>query len=167
MRIHGIRGDLSVRGAAGSGDPRRAQFGRVTGATPDGRRAGETLADSLGAAQGRDRRGVTGLLNSVAKLPHQLLPTATTLNVKLDPKLLDTDAGIGNVAALIRAHFEQGGQQLQFNLVNRATLLDAKQHPEKHADLMVRVAGYRAPFTSLWDDLQDEIIARTEHELGR
>jgi formate C-acetyltransferase len=143
------------------------EFGRVTGATPDGRQDHDPLADSLGAAQGRDRQGVTALLNSVAKLPHDLLPTATSLNVKLDPKLLATEAGIDQIAALIEGHFSSGGQQFQFNLVDRETLLEAKRSPEKHGDLMVRVCGYSALFTSLWPDLQDEIIARTEHELWR
>jgi len=108
---------------------------------------------------------VTALLNSVAKLPHELLPTATTLNVKLDPRLLVDDAGVGKVAALIQGHFLAGGQQCQFNMVNREMLLEAKRAPEKHGDLMVRVTGYSAPFTSLWEDLQEEIIARTEHEI--
>ena len=141
------------------------EFGRVTGATPDGRLDGEPLADSLGAAQGRDRQGVTALLNSVAKLPHALLPTATTLNVKLDPRLLADERGIDQVATLIEGHFASGGQQCQFNLVTREMLLQARRNPEKHGDLMVRVTGYSAPFTALWPDLQDEIIARTEHAL--
>ena len=139
------------------------EFGRVTGATPDGRKSGEPLADSMGAAQGRDRHGVTALLNSVAKLPHRLLPTASTLNVRLDPKLVSTPGGVSRIAALIRAHFRAGGQQIQFNLVSRQMLLDAQQHPDQHAGLMVRVAGYSAPFVCLWSDLQEEIISRTEH----
>jgi formate C-acetyltransferase len=126
---------------------------------------GEPLADSLGAAQGRDRQGVTALLNSVARLPHDLLPTATTLNIKLDPKLLASEDAIDKIATLIEGHFRSGGQQCQFNLVNRDMLLEAKRCPEKFGDLMVRVTGYSAPFTSLWADLQDEIIARTEHML--
>jgi len=133
------------------------EFGRVTGATPDGRKAGEPLADSIGAAQGRDVRGVTAMLNSVASLPHQLLPTATTLNVKLDPKLIETKSGIDKIAALIRSHFTSGGQQVQANLVNRDMLLDAKAHPDRYSDLMVRVAGYSAPFTALWSDLQGRL----------
>jgi len=160
-----FRGGEYILGTTAGGENMHIEFGRKTGATPDGRRAGETLADSLGAAQGRDRHGVTALLNSVARLPHRLLPTATTLNVKLDPKLIETEAGIDNIAALIQAHFLSGGQQVQFNLVNREMLLEAKRCPEKHTGLMVRVAGYSAPFTSLWSDLQDEIIARTEHGL--
>jgi len=160
-----FRGGEYVLGTTAGGENMHIEFGRVTGATPDGRKAGEPLADSLGAAQGRDRHSVTALLNSVAKLPHSLLPTATTLNVKLDPRLLVDEVGVGKIAALIQGHFLSGGQQCQFNLVDREMLLEAKRCPEKHADLMVRVAGYSAPFTSLWEDLQDEIIARTEHGL--
>lgn len=160
-----FRGGQYILGTTAGGENMHIEFGRVTGATPDGRKAGTTLADSLGAAQGRDRQGVTALLHSVARLPHRLLPTATTLNVKLSPEVIATDEGVAKVAALIDAHFRAGGQQLQFNLVNRAMLLEARQHPEAHPDLMVRVAGYCAPFTSLWTDLQDEIIARAEHRV--
>ena len=161
-----FRGGEYILGTTAGGENMHIEFGRMTGATPDGRKAGSPLADSLGAAQGRDRHGVTALLNSVAGLPHHLLPTATTLNVKLDPTLLDSEAGLDSIAALIEAHFRSGGQQLQFNLVNREMLLDAKRHPEQYPNLMVRVAGYSAPFTSLWGDLQDEIIARTAHALS-
>jgi formate C-acetyltransferase len=160
-----FRGGEYILGTTAGGENMHVEFGRVTGATPDGRRAGETLADSLGAAQGRDRHGVTALLNSVAGLPHGLLPTATTLNVKLDPALLADESGIDRIAALIEGHFRSGGQQCQFNLVDRQMLLEARRCPEQHGDLMVRVAGYSAPFTSLWEDLQDEIIARTGHAL--
>ena len=160
-----FRGGEYILGTLAGGENMHVEFGRVTGATPDGRRAGESLADSIGPAHGRDRHGMTAMLNSVAKLPHQLLPTAVSLNVKLEPRLLETEGGIEKVAALIQGHFRSGGQQLQFNLVNREMLLEAKRSPEAHSELMVRVAGYSAPFTSLWDDLQDEIIARTEHDL--
>jgi formate C-acetyltransferase len=158
-----FRGGSYILGTTAGGENMHIEFGRVTGATPDGRRAGEPVADSIGAAQGRDRAGVTALLNSVASLPHELLPTATTLNVKLDPKLLADDNGVSAVTSLIEGHFRAGGQQLQFSFVNREMLEDAKAHPERHRGLMVRVAGYSAPFVSLWGDLQDEIIARTEH----
>jgi len=160
-----FRGGEYTLGTLAGGENMHIEFGRVTGATPDGRKAGESFADSLAASQGRDRNGVTAMLNSVAKLPHSLLPTSTTVNVKMDPKLLGSDDGIEKIAALINGHFMSGGQQLQFNFYNREMLLEAKRHPEKHANLMVRVAGYSAPFISLWDDLQDEIISRTEHNL--
>jgi formate C-acetyltransferase len=159
------RGGVYILGTTAGGENMHVEFGRMTGATPDGRRAGETFADSIGAAHGRDTHGVTALLNSVARLPHRLLPTATTLNVKLDPRTLETEEGIANVAELIRAHFLTGGQHIQVNLVDRATLLDARAHPERYRDLTVRVAGYSAQFVALWDDLQEEIIARTGHGL--
>lgn len=160
-----FRGGEYILGTLAGGENMHIEFGRVTGATPDGRKSGAPLADSAGASQGRDRRGITSMLNSVARLPHRLLPTATTLNVKLDPKLIETEDGIEKVAALIRGHFMSGGQQMQFNFYNREMLLDARQHPEKYGNLMVRVAGYSAPFVSLWVDMQDEIIDRTEHGL--
>lgn len=160
-----FRGGEYILGTLAGGENMHIEFGRVTGATPDGRMSGSPLADSIGASQGRDREGVTSMLNSVAKLPHRILPTATTLNVKLDPKFLETEDGIEKVASLISGHFTSGGQQLQFNFYNREMLLDAKQHPEKYGNLMVRVAGYSAPFVSLWADMQDEIIERTEHNL--
>lgn len=158
-----FRGGVYILGTTAGGENMHIEFGRVTGATPDGRRAGEPLADSMGAAQGRDRHGVTALLNSVTMLPHRLLPTAATLNVRLDPRLIGTNEGVDKIAALVRAHFQAGGQQIQFNFLDRATLLAAKRDPEQHRDLMVRVAGYSAPFVALWGDLQDEIISRTEH----
>ena len=161
-----FRGGEYILGTTAGGENMHVEFGRVTGATPDGRRDGEPLADSLGAAQGRDREGVTALLNSVARLPHALLPTATTLNVKLDPHLIADETGVAKIASLIRGHFSAGGQQCQFNLVDREMLLEAKRNPEQYGDLMVRVAGYSAPFTALWEDLQDEIIARTGHALA-
>jgi formate C-acetyltransferase len=159
------RGGKYILGTTAGGENMHIEFGRVTGATPDGRLDGDPLADSLGASQGRDRQGVTALLNSVAGLPHALLPTATTLNVKLDPKLLADESAVDKIATLIEGHFISGGQQCQFNLVDRDMLLEAKRCPEKYGDLMVRVTGYSAPFVSLWPDLQDEIIARTEHAL--
>jgi len=158
-----FRGGEYILGTTAGGENMHIEFGRVTGATPDGRKSETPLADSIGAAQGSDRNGITAMLNSVAKLPHRLLPTATTLNVKLDPKLIDTEEGIEKVSALLRGHFMSGGQQMQFNFYDREMLLEAKRHPEKYGNFMVRVAGYSAPFVSLWSDLQDEIIARTEH----
>lgn len=157
------RGGSYILGTLAGAENMHMEFGRVTGATPDGRRQGERLADSIGAAQGRDRQGITALLNSVAKLPHGVLPTATTLNLKLDPGLIATEEGVALVADLIRAHFRAGGQHCQVNLATREQLLAARAHPELHQNLMVRVAGYSAPFVALYTELQDEIIARTAH----
>ncbi|HPC46167.1 MAG TPA: pyruvate formate lyase family protein [Candidatus Latescibacteria bacterium] len=158
-----FRGGEYILGTLAGGENMHVEFGRMTGATPDGRLSGNTFADSIGPVHGRDRRGVTAMLNSVAKLPHALLPTAVSLNIKLNPELIADERGVNNVAALIEGHFLAGGQQCQFNMVTREMLEDARENPEKYRGLMVRVAGYSAPFTSLWADLQEEIIARTEH----
>jgi len=160
-----FRGGEYTLGTLAGGENMQIEFGRKTGATFDGRRTGEPFADSLCAAQGRDTNGITAMLNSVAKMPHSLLPTSTTVNVKLEPKLLEDDDGIEKIASLINGHFMSGGQQIQFNCYTKEMLLEARSCPEKHTNLMVRVAGYSAPFVSLWEDLQEEIISRTEHGL--
>ena len=159
------RGGKYILGTTAGGENMHMEFGRITGATPDGRLDGDPLADSVGPAQGRDTNGITAMLNSAAKLPHITLPTATTLNARLDGKLLKGAEGVAKIASLIDGHFTAGGQQLQFNFYDRELLVDAKKHPESYSGLMVRVAGYSAPFVSLWGDLQDEIITRTEHSI--
>ncbi|MCY2930061.1 MAG: hypothetical protein NTV86_11320 [Planctomycetota bacterium] len=160
-----FRGGQYILGTLAGAENIHMFFGALTGATPDGRRAGEPLADSLGAAQGRDRHGPTAMLNSVAKIPHRLLPTATTINVKLDPRLLDSQAGLDRIAALIQGHFVSGGQQVQLTLVTRQMLEEAQADPASHGNVVVRVAGYSAPFVMLDPALQAEIISRTEHGL--
>jgi len=105
------------------------------------------------------------MLNSIAKMPHDLLPTSTTVNVNLDGSILDTDAGAGKVAALVEGHFRSGGQHCQLTFATREQLLDAQTSPEDHAGLMVRVAVYSAPFVSLDVDAQNEIIERTTYTL--
>lgn len=164
-RFTPYRGGRYILGTLAGGENMHTEFGMITGATPDGRKAGTPLADSIGPAQGRDRKGVTAMLNSVSHLPHGLLPTATTLNVKLNPSLLAGAKGVDLVMQMIRAHFASGGQQFQFNLVTREMLLEAKRDPDRHGDLIVRVAGYSAPFLSLRGEIQEEVISRTAHEL--
>jgi len=164
-RFTPYRGGRYILGTTAGGENMHTEFGMITGATPDGRKAGTPLADSIGPAQGRDRKGVTAMLNSVSRLPHGLLPTATTLNVRLNPSLLAEAKGVDSVMQMIRAHFASGGQQFQFNLVTREMLLEAKRDPEHHGDLIVRVAGYSAPFLSLHGEIQEEVISRTVHEL--
>jgi pyruvate formate-lyase/glycerol dehydratase family glycyl radical enzyme len=139
--------------------------GALTGPTPDGRSAGETLADgTMSAAQGRDTRGPTALLRSamtIDQVPYQ----ATLLNMKFHPSALKTTRDLKKLADLIKTYFSAGGKHVQFNIVTKETLLDAQQHPERYRGLIVRVAGYSAYFVNLGKAVQDEIIARTEHEL--
>ena len=159
------RGGQYTLGTLGGAENMHVVFGKKTGATPDGRKSGDPFADTIGASQGRDRNGPTSLLNSVAKIDHTLMPTSVTLNLKMDPRVIASDTGVQKVAAMIDSHFASGGQQLQFNILDKAILLAAKRNPEQYPDVLVRVCGYSAPFISLWSDLQDEIIARTEHEI--
>lgn len=136
-------------------------FGQVTGALPDGRRAGETVSEGISPVQGADRLGPTAALNSAAKFDH-IKTGGTLLNQKLNPQLLEDDAGLGHFIHLVRAYFSKDAHHIQFNVVTRQTLLEAREHPEKHRDLIVRVAGYSDYFINLTAELQDEIIRRTE-----
>ena len=138
-------------------------FGSVTQATPDGRLAGEPVSEGISPVQGADRRGPTAVLCSAAKMDHALTG-GTLLNMKFTPRLLEGEEGIANLVHLVRTYFKLGGHHVQFNVVSAKTLLDAQAHPENHRDLIVRVAGYSDYFCDLSRALQDEIIARTEHE---
>ncbi|HUU44129.1 MAG TPA: trans-4-hydroxy-L-proline dehydratase [Acidobacteriota bacterium] len=136
-------------------------FGSVVGATPDGRLAGEPLSEGISPVQGADRRGPTAVLKSAAKIDH-LRTGGTLLNQKFSPQMLADDDGIEKLVHLVRAYFRMDGHHIQFNVVGADTLRDAQIHPEKHRDLIVRVAGYSDYFVDLGTALQDEIIKRTE-----
>ena len=138
-------------------------FGAVTGATPDGRRAGEPVSEGVSPVQGADQHGPTAVVKSVAKMD-QVRTGGTLLNQKFTPMLLEGDDGIRNLAHLVRAYFKLDGHHVQFNVVTAETLRAAQANPEKHRDLIVRVAGYSDYFCDLNKALQDEIIARTEHK---
>jgi pyruvate formate-lyase/glycerol dehydratase family glycyl radical enzyme len=137
-------------------------FGRVTGATPDGRRAAEPLSEGVSPVQGADRKGPTAVLRSVAKMDHERTG-GTLLNQKFTPQILADEAGIRGLVSLVRTYFGLGGHHVQFNVVDAATLRAAQRDPARHRDLIVRVAGYSDYFCDLGETLQDEIIARTEH----
>jgi pyruvate formate-lyase/glycerol dehydratase family glycyl radical enzyme len=138
-------------------------FGSVVGATPDGRRAGTPLSEGVSPVQGADRRGPTAVIRSVAKMDHARTG-GTLLNQKFTPQLLADDAGLEGLVQLVRTYFRLDGHHLQFNVVDAATLRAAQAHPEQYRDLIVRVAGYSDYFCDLGRVLQDEIIARTEHQ---
>jgi formate C-acetyltransferase len=138
-------------------------FGSVIGATPDGRRAGTPVSEGVSPVQGADRSGPTAVLRSVAKMD-QVRTGGTLLNQKFTPALLADDAGRRGLLKLIRTYFHLGGHHVQFNVVDADTLRAAQEHPGEHRDLIVRVAGYSDYFCDLGRALQDEIIARTEHQ---
>ena len=137
-------------------------LGLQTGATPDGRLAGTPIADGVSPAAGCDVNGPTAAANSVAKLDHGIASNGTLFNMKFHPSALKGASGIEGFIALIRAFFDQKGMHMQFNVVSRETLRDAQLHPENYKNLVVRVAGYSALFTTLSRSLQDDIINRTE-----
>ena len=136
-------------------------FGSVTGATPDGRRAGTPLSEGVSPVQGADRRGPTAVVRSVAKMD-QARTGGTLLNQKLTPALLAGEDGLDHLVQLVRTYVRLDGHHIQFTVVDAATLRQAKEQPEMHRDLIVRVAGYSDYFCDLSEALQDEIIARTE-----
>ncbi len=137
-------------------------FGSVTGATPDGRHARKPLSEGISPMQGADRKGPTAVLKSAAKMNH-LLTGGTLLNQKFTPSFLEDEKGITAVRQLIRSYFKMNGHHIQFNVVDVDTLRKAKKNPDDHRDLIVRVAGYSDYFVDLTEELQDEIIRRTEH----
>jgi len=138
-------------------------FGSVIGATPDGRRAWQPLSEGISPVQGADRRGPTAVIKSVAKMDH-VRTGGTLLNQKFTPQLLKDDDGLDKLVQLIRTYFKLDGHHIQFNVVDAVTLRAAQEHPEQYRDLIVRVAGYSDYFCDLGKALQDEIIARTEHQ---
>jgi formate C-acetyltransferase len=138
--------------------------GQLTGATPDGRYAGECLADgTVSAMRGMDTHGPTAVINSASKID-QIPYQAALMNMKFHPSSLKTKEDLRKLSILIRTYFSMNGKHLQFNVVNKETLLEAQVIPEIHKDLIVRIAGYSAQFIQLGKPMQDEIIGRTEHE---
>ncbi|HDT2077899.1 MULTISPECIES: formate C-acetyltransferase [Enterobacter] len=141
-------------------------LGAVVGATPDGRLAGEQLADGgLSPMLGQDMQGPTAVLKSVSKLDNYLLSNGTLLNVKFTPATLEGDTGLQKLADFLRAFTQLKLQHIQFNVVNADTLREAQQRPQDFAGLVVRVAGYSAFFVELSKEIQDDIIRRTAHQL--
>jgi len=140
-------------------------FGKVVGALPDGRIAGEPLADNASPMRGRDALGPTAVFKSVAKLDLVLVHNGALLNMKFTPSMLNSTEDLMKFANLIRTYFDLGGYHVQFNVVSKETLIDAQKHPENYRNLLIRVSGYSAYFVELSKEIQDEIILRTEHTI--
>jgi len=138
-------------------------FGGLTGALPDGRKAGKPFSEGMSPVQGADRKGPTSVVKSAAKMDH-VRTGGTLLNLKFTPRILKNDAGIDNLRHLIRSYFKLDGHHVQFNVVDAETLRKAQKDPEEYRSLIIRVAGYSDYFVDLTRDLQDEIIQRTAHE---
>ncbi|GHU83634.1 glycyl radical enzyme [Bacteroidia bacterium] len=138
-------------------------FGKMTGATPNGRLANTTISDGTSPSHGADTHGPSSVIKSLGKLD-QVKSGGTLLNLRFLPALLKQEEDVAKLASLIRSYFALGGHHIQFNIVDTATLLAARQKPEDYRDLLVRMAGYSDYFNDMNADLQGDIIARTEQE---
>ncbi|HNX79540.1 MAG TPA: pyruvate formate lyase family protein, partial [Prolixibacteraceae bacterium] len=138
-------------------------FGSVMQASADGRKAGKPVSEGISPVQGADSHGPTAVIKSAAKIDH-LRTGGTLLNQKFSPSFFENEEAIRKVASLVRSYFRMDGHHIQFNVVSADMLRDAQKHPENYRDLIVRVAGYSDYFNDLGEDLQEEIIRRTEHE---
>jgi len=137
-------------------------FGMATGATPDGRLKGEPLSDGIASPQGYDKNGPTALLRSVSAIKQDEFPNGTLMNLKFHPSALKGENGWRKLSELMQAYFNMGGMELQLNIISTDTLRDAQKNPEKHKDLVVRVAGFSSYFVELHPTGQADLIRRTE-----
>ncbi len=140
-------------------------FGRVTGATPNGRRKGEPFASGIAPANGSDKKGPTALLNSMNRLDYSLLPNGVNFNIKFASNVLAGEKGAAILQKLMQTYFERGGMQAQLNVLDRQTLQKIKENPDAYPNLLVRVSGYSAYFNNLTEPMKDEIIARTANSI--
>ncbi|ACB86039.1 trans-4-hydroxy-L-proline dehydratase [Natranaerobius thermophilus] len=140
-------------------------FGSVIGATPEGRLRGTPLSEGISPVQSADQEGPTAALKSAAKMDH-IKTGGTLLNLKFTPQVLQGEEGLLNLVYLVRSYFRMNGHHVQFNVVDAETLKDAQRNPDSYRNLIVRVAGYSDYFNNLNENLQNEIIKRTEHSIG-
>lgn len=142
-----------------------AQAGERLGASPDGRKAHEAIADSIGPYGGRDTKGPTAMLKSVSSLDHASGLGTLVLNVRLDKASFKTPSGRRAIISLIQGFFKMGGMQLQVSVLDQDIIRDAIAHPDRHGDLIVRIGGYSEYFNSLSGELKQTILERTEHRV--
>jgi formate C-acetyltransferase len=140
-------------------------FGSKVGATPDGRKANRPLSEGISPVQGADVKGPTAVIKSAGKIDH-LKTGGTLLNQKFTPQIFEDESNIDKILSLVRSYFRMDAHHIQFNVVNADTLRKAQKHPEKYKNLIVRVAGYSDYFVDLTEELQEEIIARTEQRVS-
>ncbi|MDR0818476.1 MAG: hypothetical protein LBN43_02735 [Oscillospiraceae bacterium] len=140
-------------------------MGAMLGATPDGRKAGEPIADAISPRQGLDINGPTAYLQSAAKLPHRALSNGDQLNIRFTPNSVEGDEGAMKLQQLIQTYFDDGGMQVQFNVVGTDKLREAQKNPDAHKDLIVRIAGFSTYFVSLSANTQEDFITRTEQAI--
>lgn len=159
-RYRNLRGGVFVPGMYSVSA--NVPLGQICGASPNGRKSRQPIAEACTPSHGSERNGPTQSLLSVAKLDHLLVTNGTQYNQKYHPKTLEGEKGIRSLVDLIKTYFESGGYHIQFNVISAETMRAAQKNPRKYRDLVVRVAGYTAFFTDLNKDIQDDIIGRTE-----
>ncbi|MDR2530079.1 MAG: hypothetical protein LBC65_00875, partial [Oscillospiraceae bacterium] len=140
-------------------------LGAMLGATPDGRKAGEPIADAISSRQGYDKNGPTAYLVSAAKLPHDILSNGDQLNIRFTPSSVRGDEGAQKLRDLFATYFALGGMQVQFNVVSTDKLREAQENPLENKDLIVRIAGFSTYFVTLDKKIQEDFITRTENSL--
>lgn len=140
-------------------------FGKITAATPDGRKKYEPLADGIAAPQGLDKNGPTAVIASIAQINQVDFPNGTLMNLKFHPSAFNGEDGWKKLAQLMQTYFDMGGMELQINVVSTDVLKEAQDRPDKHKDLVVRVAGFSAYFVELAQDGQNDLIRRTELQM--
>ncbi len=139
--------------------------GEITWATPDGRKTGDPIADASSPCQGRDVCGPTAVFNSATKFEHGHFMDGMALNLKIHPTSLKADDGVTKLEDMTKTYFEQGGMEIQYNVVDAATLRKAQENPEKYHNLVVRIAGFSAYFVDMTPEMQNDIIVRAEHRV--
>ena len=161
-KVKNLRGGQGCPGGSVMGS--YVPQGKIVGALPSGRLAGEPLVDASSPSRGKDLKGPTAVINSMGKIDHVEILGGITFNLRIDPTVF-RDGNMERMAAMVRSFIDQKIFHIQVNVVSSETLRAAQKEPENYRDLVVKVAGYNAFFTQLTDDLQDTIIARTEHKL--
>ena len=137
--------------------------GEITWATPDGRRTGDPIADACSPAQGRDVCGPTSVFESAVNFDHGHYLDGMALNLKIHPSSIQEDEGVRKLEDMTRTYFDQGGMEIQYNVVDADTLRKAQKNPEDYHNLVVRIAGFSAYFVDMTTEMQNDIIARAEH----
>jgi formate C-acetyltransferase len=161
--MYSTRSKVYKAGLYGAAD--HVAQGYLTWATPDGRKLGDPLADAMSPAQSRDTNGPTAVFVSACCFDHHHFLGGIALNLRMHPTVLSREDGIAKLRDMTKVYFENGGMEVQYNVVDTKTLRDAQDHPEKYRDLVVRIAGYSAYFVELGRDLQNDIISRNENRI--
>ena len=138
-------------------------FGGLVGAWPNGRRAGETYASGFAPENGADKRGTTALLNSMNRIDYKKFANGINFNIKLDASSYDCEEGRDALASLYKVYFKRHGMQVQANMLDPKILIEARDNPELHPNLLIRVSGYSAYFNDLSPEMQDEVISRSSN----